>query len=184
MKWRVETTEAVAATSAFREWFEAHPSVPGAVVAANDAITKVTSLGPDRYEARVEVGTFPLVSLTPIMSFVAERNDKQVAVTVEDQRMEASGPAWATRIVLAAANVMDTKSTSRFFVDDNDFLTCSSVVETSFDLPKWIPIPVHVIQDSGITGIQKQVSSDLQLSLQNLLEKGPSGALAPPPSSS
>mmetsp|Transcript_17455 Transcript_17455/g.53236 ORF Transcript_17455/g.53236 Transcript_17455/m.53236 type:complete len:198 (-) Transcript_17455:558-1151(-) len=167
--WRIETSERKAVSPAFREWFQSAADVPQAVIASSDAISEVQSLGSDRYEAKVAVGGFPFVTLSPIMSFRARRDgDDTVDLTLTDQRMEVEGPAWAQRIVLAAAQVATTNSTSRFSVDD-DLLRCESVVETSFNLPRWIPLPPQFVQDNGKAGLQKQVQADLRKSLANLL---------------
>ena len=98
----------------------------------------------------------------------ARDDDGALKIRLLEQRMEATGPAWATRIVVAAASVMETTSTSTFRLSDGS-LTCESVVEASFQVPKWVPIPVGVIQEKGEASVVKQVEDDIAKMLINLV---------------
>ena len=85
---------------------------------------------------------------------------------------EATGPSWATRIVVAVAEIMDTTSSSRFSVADGE-LTCDATVEASFNVPRWVPIPLKSIQEGGLKAVTKQVEGDVATMVVNLLKNDP-----------
>ena len=174
VKWSVQSTKSVAASPTFAAWFEGgSAAVNEAIVAANDAISGTKDLGGGRFEARVKSASFPLVQLEPVMTFTCARDGADaVSVVLDEQKMEATGPGWATRIILAVANIMDTTSTSTFRVEDNK-LTCEANVEASFDVPRWVPIPLKNIQEGGLAAVTKQVEGDVEKMVVNLLKNDP-----------
>ena len=173
VRWSVQSTKSVAASPTFAAWFEGgSAAVNEAIVAANDAISGTKDLGGGRFEARVKSASFPLVQLEPVMTFTCERDGGAVTVRLDDQRMEATGPSWATRIVVAVAEIMDTTSSSRFSVADGE-LTCDATVEASFNVPRWVPIPLKSIQEGGLKAVTKQVEGDVATMVVNLLKNDP-----------
>ncbi|KAJ8601366.1 hypothetical protein CTAYLR_005016 [Chrysophaeum taylorii] len=161
----------------FQRWFTEDPSVPEALVAASDSVSEILPLGNDRFEARVSTTTFPLVTLRPIFTLRCARKDaSEIVVTLEDQKMEVEGPAWATNIVLAATKAMDTHSTSKWTIRDQGELACEVLVESNIQIPGWIPIPTKVIQDVGQTSVAKQIDSDITTMLNNVVANNDRGA--------
>ena len=173
VKWRAHASSSAPAPEGFAAWF-ADPASPvdEAIVAANDAISGTKSLGGGRFEATVRGAKFPLVELTPTMTFTCARVDAQsVRITLDAQEMRATGPAWATKIIVRMASIMDTASTSTFRVADG-VLNCEADVEASFTVPRWVPVPLAAIQDGGANAIQKQVDADAAAMVANLLKSG------------
>ena len=74
--------------------------------------------------------------------------------------------------VEAMASIMDTTSTSVFTVENNE-LVCEASVTASFDVPRWVPVPLKRIQDGGQNAIQKQVEGDVGTMVSNLLKNDP-----------
>lgn len=116
------------------------------------------------------------------MTFTCERESTSaVSVRLDKQEMEATGPKWATRIIIAMASIMETNSRSTFRVEDNE-LVCEANIEASFHVPRWVPIPLKNIQEGGLTAVEKQVNGDVAKMVVNLLKsdpgEGPGGHLA------
>ena len=174
VRWNVQSSKTVDATPTFAAWFrDGEAGVNEAIAAANDAISETKDIGGGRFEARVKSAKFPLVQLEPVMTFTCARDGADaVSVILDEQKMEATGPGWATRIILAVADIMDTTSTSTFRVEDNK-LTCEANVEASFDVPRWVPIPLKNIQEGGLAAVTKQVEGDVEKMVVNLLKNDP-----------
>ena len=178
VKWEVKTTGRAPAPASFDAWFaDSSNPVERCIVAANDAISEVSDLGGGNYEGHISGATFPLVKLQPVMEFSLTRSSpRSISISLDKQRMETTGPRWSCRIVEAMAGIMDTTSTSVFTVEDGD-LVCEAAVTASFDVPRWVPVPLKRIQDGGQNAIQKQVEGDVGTMVANLLKNDPS---APP----
>lgn len=169
ISWTATTVQSEPVSPSFRAWFEADPSVPAALLEASDAISSVEAIGDNRFEARVTSSSFPLVKLQPVITFSCVRADSGGGVVVEllETNMECEGPAWATKVVMAASSIMRTDSVSTFRLDD-DSIICDAVISTSFDLPKWVPVPLNYIQNAGQASIQQQIEGDVAATLRNL----------------
>ena len=175
VKWEVKTTGRAPAPASFDAWFaDSTNPVERCIVAANDAISEVNDLGGGNYEGRISGATFPLVKLQPVMEFsLTRQNPRSISISLDKQRMETTGPRWACRIVEAMAGIMDTTSTSVFTVENNE-LVCEASVTASFDVPRWVPVPLKSIQNGGQNAIQKQVEGDVGTMVSNLLKNDPS----------
>lgn len=139
------------------------------MICASDAISDVRDLGNGNFEARVTTGDFPVVTLTPVIVFEClSDEDKSVSVRLKEQRMEVLGPKWATRIVLAASELADTSSCTTFCLRD-DQLECEGNIETTFALPRWVPVPLKLVQKRGQDAMQKQCENDVSNMLKNAL---------------
>ena len=109
-----------------------------------------------------------------VMEFsLTRQNPRSISISLDKQRMETTGPRWACRIVEAMAGIMDTTSTSVFTVDKGE-LVCEASVTASFDVPRWVPVPLKSIQNGGQNAIQKQVEGDVGTMVSNLLKNDPS----------
>ena len=174
VKWEVKTTGRAPAPASFDAWFaDSTNPVERCIVAANDAISEVSDLGGGNYEGRISGETFPLVKLQPVMEFSLTRSSpRSISISLDKQRMETTGPRWACRIVEAMAGIMETTSTSVFTVEDDE-LVCEASVTASFDVPRWVPVPLKRIQDGGQNAIQKQVEGDVGTMVSNLLKNDP-----------
>ena len=64
----------------------------------------------------------------------------------------------------------DHRRTSQ--VQDGE-LSCEACVEASFDVPRWVPVPLKAIQDGGQKAIAKQVEQDVGSMVENLLKNDP-----------
>jgi hypothetical protein len=104
---------------------------------------------------------------------LTRQNPRSISISLDKQRMETTGPRWACRIVEAMAGIMDTTSTSVFTVENNE-LVCEASVTASFDVPRWVPVPLKSIQNGGQNAIQKQVKGDVGTMVSNLLKNDPS----------
>mmetsp|Transcript_22973 Transcript_22973/g.72036 ORF Transcript_22973/g.72036 Transcript_22973/m.72036 type:complete len:199 (-) Transcript_22973:128-724(-) len=167
--WTAKTRRSLPTDADFKSWFLQDDRVPACVIAASEVISDVTALGDDRYEAYLSSTTFPFVTLEPKMIFACSRNaEGAIVIQLLDQKMDASGPSWATNIVLATSHIMNTTSTCKYWIDDGDELVGEASVATQFDIPRWVPIPVTVIQNSGQGAIQKQVDDDVLAVLAKL----------------
>mmetsp|Transcript_2026 Transcript_2026/g.6036 ORF Transcript_2026/g.6036 Transcript_2026/m.6036 type:complete len:205 (+) Transcript_2026:204-818(+) len=172
--WAVKVAASQPAPPTFGAWFaDAANPVESAIVGASESISEVIDKGGGKFEGRVAGAKFPLVTLEPVMAFSLDRRGPDaVAITLDEQRMEATGPKWATRIVVAMASIMDTSSTSVFSVADGA-VTCEAAVEATFDVPRWVPVPLKSIQEGGQKAIQKQVEGDVAKMVENLLKSDP-----------
>ena len=175
VRWAAKATSAVAAPASFVAWFgDASSPVNEAIVGANDAISNVRDLGGGTFEATVAAAKFPLVTLTPTMTFTCARESAAaVRITLDRQEMRATGPGWATRVVVAMASIMDTTSTSVFRITEDGALACEADVVASFSVPRWVPVPLDAIQNGGQGAIAKQVETDVATMVANLLASAP-----------
>lgn len=179
--WAVQTTASAPMTPTFDAWFaDSGNPVEAAIVAANDAISEVKDMGAGNFEGRIEGGTFPLVKLQPVMEFSLTRSaPRSIKINLDKQRMETSGPKWACNIVEKMAGGMKTTSTSVFTVVDGE-LKCEASVTASFDVPRWVPVPLKTIQNGGQKAIATQVEGDTVGMVANLLKNDPAAPPAEP----
>ncbi|GMI11327.1 hypothetical protein TrLO_g7762 [Triparma laevis f. longispina] len=171
VKWHVSTS---ASTEVSPEFFSAS-SFPEQVLRATPSIDYIEYTGENTYTATVTQTSFPLVTLTPKMTFeinVSEPAADKIITSVKliDQQMEATGPSFATRIILAASRGVQTESTTTFELSDTT-LTASAFVNITMKIPRWVPIPTKTIQSGGQTSMEKQVTSDLQSTISALSTK-------------
>jgi len=140
-----------------------------AVLDATPSIENVEDLGDGYFRSKVVQSSFPLVTLTPVMKFKVseEAEARSVSVTLVDQVMEAEGPSWAVRVVLAAAEALSTESTTVFKLEDG-VLVGEAFVDVSMNLPRWVPVPRKTIQKGGQKSMEEQIQGDLRLTLETL----------------
>ena len=50
----------------------------------------------------------------------------------------------------------------------------------SFDVPRWVPVPLKSIQNGGQNAIQKQVEGDVGTMVSNLLKNDPAAPAEEP----
>lgn len=169
--WRVEKTITTPVTTAFRDWFEKSPQALPSVIEANDFIENVESLGGDDFRATVRSTSFGIVTLVPKMIFKVVRDEEALVMDLLEQKMEAEGPKWACRLVLACSGNMQTKSQTRIRCMETERgteLEANSLTVVTMKLPRWIPIPRKRIEEGGQTSIQKQITGDLEGMLEAL----------------
>lgn len=51
--------------------------------------------------------------------------------------------------------MMDSQSSTRYWLEDeNGQLTCEATVVASFKVPRWVPVPLNVVQNAGQASVR------------------------------
>ena len=169
VRWHVSASFA---SSNIRENSITAANFPEQVLRATPSIDSIKDCGENIFTATITQSSFPLVTLTPKMTFkveVVEPSSDRIVTTVKliEQKMEARGPTALTRIVLAASKTVTTESTTTFELSGNK-LTGSAFVDIKMNLPRWIPIPSKTIQTGGQASMDSQIKSDLKATVEML----------------
>ena len=168
VRWHVSPT----ASSNIRENSITAANFAEQVLRATPSIDSIKDCGDNIFTATITQSSFPLVTLTPKMTFeveIVEPSSDRIVTTVKliEQKMEAKGPKALTRIVLAASKTVTTESTTTFELSGNK-LTGSAFVDIKMNLPRWIPIPSKTIQTGGQASMDSQIKSDLKATVEML----------------
>lgn len=83
--WTATTRQSLTAPPAFQQWFADDPAVPAQVLSAADALSDITALGENRFEARMSTTQFPFVTLQPMVILSCDRSADGTEVVVSAQ---------------------------------------------------------------------------------------------------
>mmetsp|Transcript_4814 Transcript_4814/g.9658 ORF Transcript_4814/g.9658 Transcript_4814/m.9658 type:complete len:254 (-) Transcript_4814:5-766(-) len=144
---------------------------PSLILSSTPSFTSILNLSSNHYQATATQTNFPIVKLNPVMTFECTVMDSEdgtiegIELKLLDQKMYASGPEWAKRIVIAASNNLNTTSITTFrkvIEGGREYIKGESSFTITMSIPRWVPIPTSTISSRGQDSMEVQIMKDLK----------------------
>jgi hypothetical protein len=156
-------------SSAFHSWF-ADPSTPSRILKSNPGIKEVQQIEERQYVARLTPITFPGLKVLSSVNFDCFFDGRTFEVVCKENSLqqEYEGPKALASLVSKLQPKVVSRNLCAFDLETNT-LSNEAMLDISFMLPSWFPIPHKVLEERGSAVVQAGMEKDLSALVDSLL---------------